>query len=38
MCLNVVTGELRWEVNLKSGFSAHEPGYGFVASPLLLDE
>lgn len=38
VCLELATGKLRWELNLKRAFGAHEPGYGFASSPLLLDD
>lgn len=38
VCLELATGKLRWEVSLKRAFKAHEPGYGFASSPLLLDD
>lgn len=38
VCLNLSTGQARWELNLKRAFKAYEPGYGFASSPLLLDD
>ncbi|MBN8249289.1 MAG: PQQ-binding-like beta-propeller repeat protein, partial [Verrucomicrobia bacterium] len=38
LCLELFGGGLRWEVNLKRTFQAHEPGYGFASSPLLVDD
>ncbi|MBN9691519.1 MAG: PQQ-like beta-propeller repeat protein [Verrucomicrobia bacterium] len=38
VCLGRAAGDVRWEVNLKRAFQAHEPGYGFASSPLLTED
>jgi len=38
LCLEIGSGKLRWELDVKRSLKAYEPGYGFASSPLLLGD